>query len=231
MELWNNAPPPFALLSHKSHCLKRKCASTLAAETQVMSEALAEVEWIRGLFEELTNPSFNIVEWAAKSRNRGLMVAARSSDAKLRLPKVLSIGDAKSLYDHLHTETSGGANDRRTAIDIQIIRSSMEAQDATVRWVDHGGMYADAMTRRNGNIPLLQILMRTGRTCITEEAAILERHQIQPSSRSSSSKTRVDPAAQSNDTQSKSETRWSGNARHLNEAQNQKKILESCQRV
>ena len=153
------------------------------------------------------------------------------SDAQLRLPKVLSIGDAKSLHDHLHTETSGGANDKRTAIDFQIIRSSMEAQGATVRWVDHGGMYADAMTKRNGNIPLLQILMRTGRTCITEEAAILERHQRQSSSRSSSSKTRVDPAAQSNDTQSKSETRWIGNARHVNEAQNQKKILESCQRV
>ena len=133
VELWDNAPSPFALLSHKSHCLKRKCASTLAAETQVMSEALAEVEWIRGLFEELTNPSFNVVEWAAKSRNRGLMVAARSSDAQLRLPKVLSIGDAKSLYDQLHIETSGGANDRRTAIDIQIIRSSMGAQGATVR--------------------------------------------------------------------------------------------------
>ena len=133
MGLWDNAPSSLALLSHKSPCLKRKCASTLAAETQVMSDALADVEWIRGLFEELTNPSFNIVEWAAKSRNRGLMVAARSSDAQLRLPKVLSVGDAKSLYDHLHTETSGGANDRRTALDIQIIRSSMEAQGATVR--------------------------------------------------------------------------------------------------
>ena len=228
MELWNNAPSPFALLSHKSHCLKRTCARTLAAETKIMSEALAEVEWIRGL---LADPSCNIVEWAAKSRNRGLMVAARSSDAQLRLPKVLSIGDAKSLYDHLHTETSGGANDRRTVIEIQIIRSSMEAQGATVRWVDHGGMYADAMTKRNGNIPLLQILMRTGRICITEEAAILKRHQMQPSSRSSSSKTRVDPAAQSNDTQSKSETRWSGNTHHVDEAQNQKTILRSCQRV
>ena len=50
--LWNNLPSPSALLSHKSHCLKRKCSSTLAAETQIMSEALAEVEWIRGLFEE-----------------------------------------------------------------------------------------------------------------------------------------------------------------------------------
>ena len=150
--LWNNLPSPFALLSHKSHCLKRKCSSTLAAETQIMSEALAEVEWIRGLFEELTNPKFSIVEWATRSRNRGLLIAPRSSDAEARLPKVLSTGDAKSLYDHLRTETSGGANDRRTAIDIQIIRASMDAQGALVRWVDHSGMYADAMTKKNGPV-------------------------------------------------------------------------------
>ena len=30
------------------------------------SEALAEVECIGGLFEELTNPNFSIVEWAAR---------------------------------------------------------------------------------------------------------------------------------------------------------------------
>ena len=127
-ELWNNAPSPFASASHKSHSVKRKCSSTLAAETQIMSETLAEVEWIRGLFEELTNTRFNIVEWAARSQNRGLMVASRSLDAEMRFPKVLSIGDAKTLYDHLRTETSGGAKDRRTAVDIQIIRSSMDAQ-------------------------------------------------------------------------------------------------------
>ena len=46
------------------------------------------------------------------------MIAARSSDIEVRFPKVLSIRDAKSLYDHLRTVTSGGANDRRTAIDI-----------------------------------------------------------------------------------------------------------------
>ena len=95
--LWNNFPSPSALLSHKSYCLKRKCSSTLPAETQIMSEASAEVEWIRGLFEELTNPNFSTVEWAARSRNRGLLIAARSSDAEVRFPKVLSIGDAKSL--------------------------------------------------------------------------------------------------------------------------------------
>ena len=114
-----------------------------------------------------------LLEWAARSRNRGLLMAARSSDAEARFPKVLSIGDTKSLYDHLRTETSGGTNDRRTAIDIQIIRTSMDAQGATVRWVDHSGMYANAMTKRNGNVPLLQMLMRTGRICITEESITL----------------------------------------------------------
>ena len=156
-----------------------------------MSDSLADVDWIRGLFEELTNLRFSIVEWAARSRNRGLLIAARSSDAEARFPKVLSIGDAKSLYDHLRTETSGGANDRRTAIDIQIIRASMDAQGATVRWVDHSGMYADAMAKRNGNVPLLQMLMRTGRICITEESVTLEKHTSNPSSRNSSSKTHI----------------------------------------
>ena len=193
---WNNLPSPFASSSPKSHRLKRKCSGTLAAETQIVSEALAEVEWIRGLFEELTNPNFSIVEWAARSRNRGLLVAGRSSDAEVRFPKVLSIGDAKILNDHLRTETSGDANDRRTAIDIQIIRASMDAQGATVRWVDQSGMYAAAMTKKNGNVPLLRVLMRTGRICITEESVSLEKHKLNPSSRSSSSKTRVDPVTQ-----------------------------------
>ena len=65
-----------------------------------------------GALEELSYP-------------HGLMVAARSSDAEMGLPMVLWVGDAKSLYDHLRTETSGGANDRCTGIDKQIIRSSM----------------------------------------------------------------------------------------------------------
>ena len=102
----------------------------------------------------------------------------------------------KSLYDHLRTETSGGANDRRTAIDIQIIRASMDAQGAMVRWVAHSGMYADAMTKKNGNVPLLQMLLRTGRICITEETITLEKHKSNPSSRNSSSKTHVDPVMQ-----------------------------------
>ena len=159
-----------------------------------MSEALAEVEWFRGLFEELVNPKFDIVNWSSRTRHRGLLVAARSADSNRELAELLTICDAKSLYDHLNSETAGCTADRRTAIEIQIIRSSLDAQNGEARWVDHSGMYADAMTKRNGNVPLLQMLMRTGRVCITEMAAILEKHRLDPKSRSSQAKTRVDPA-------------------------------------
>ena len=45
-DLWDNAPFSFALFSHRSHSLKRKCPSTVAAETEIMLEVLAEAEEI-----------------------------------------------------------------------------------------------------------------------------------------------------------------------------------------
>ena len=120
-------------ISHKSHALRRKCSSTLAAEAQAMSDALGEVESIRGMYEEMINPYFDIIQWSAKTRHRGLLVAGRTTDPNKELPQLLSICDAKSLYDHLHKESSGTAADRRTAIEIQITRSSLDAQDGQVR--------------------------------------------------------------------------------------------------
>ena len=130
----------------------------------------------------------------SRSRHRGLLVAGRTVEENSQLKKVLTICDAKSLYDHLSSETSGIASDRRTAIEMQIIRASLDAQDGEIRWVDHTGMYADALTKKNGNIPLIQILMRTARVCITEHSAIMEKHRLDPKARSSHSKTHLDPA-------------------------------------
>ena len=108
-----------------------------------MSEALAESEWLRGLYEELVNPSFDIINWAARTRHRGLLCAARTVDPEKELPKLLTICDAKSLYDHLRSETAGSTADKFTAIETQIIRSSLDAQGGQARWVDHSGMYVD----------------------------------------------------------------------------------------
>ena len=120
-----------------------------------MSEGTVEVEWLRGLVDELRNPQFAIADWRKYTRHRGLLNAARSLDPDKKLCKILSSTDAKSLYDNLKNETAGISNDRRVATDIQIIRGSLNDQDGETRWVDHIGMYADALTKRSGNISLI----------------------------------------------------------------------------
>lgn len=187
--LWESKKAPFGILSYRSHKLPRKVPSTLAAESQSMSTGTAEVEWLRGLFEELTNPAFTIANWRAHTRHRGLLTASRSSDQKLK--NYISITDAKSLYDHLKNETAGISNDRRVAIDIQIIRGSLAEQDGEIRWADHIGMYADALTKMHGNIPLIQLLMRTGEIIIQDEKLTLQKHQENPTKWHSEMETKV----------------------------------------
>ena len=46
--------------------------------------------------------------------------------------------------------------------------------------VDHIGMYTDALTKRNGNIPIIQLLMRTGEIIIQEMKLTLQKHQQDP---------------------------------------------------
>eukprot|EP00969_Alexandrium_andersonii_P142385 6295875-Alexandrium_andersonii.AAC.1 len=55
-------------------------------------------------------------------------------------------------------------------------------------------MYVDALTKRGGNAPLLQVLMRTATARITAESTTLARHQADPKAQSSSAKTRTNPA-------------------------------------
>ena len=66
-------------------------SSTLAAETLSMSEALAEVEWIRGLIEELCNPLFCINESNRRFRHRGLLVANLTQEHSSEFKQVLFV--------------------------------------------------------------------------------------------------------------------------------------------
>ena len=99
------------------------------------------------------------------------------------------LSNPKRLRDLLiHAGRVGVSEDKRTAIEIQIIRNSLEQQAGKIRWVDHSGMYADCLTKRNGNAPLMQALMETGVICLTEESLTLEKHKADPKTKGSSKK-------------------------------------------
>ena len=54
---------PFVPLVWKSHKQKRKVPSTLAAESMAAGEALGSLDWVRAIFEELVDPTFDLRNW------------------------------------------------------------------------------------------------------------------------------------------------------------------------
>ena len=120
----------------RSYKLSRAVSSTLAAESQALSTASSTVEWLLLLLAETVD---------------GPLEISRCRDALSRRRPIL-ITDCKSLYDHLHSPSSPTSiEDRRTSIDVVIIRESCRAMQAFVRWVPTNRMLADAFTKDQGD--------------------------------------------------------------------------------
>ena len=120
----------------RSHKLSRAVSSTLAAESQSMSIATGTVEWMSLILTECLDGSFSMHE---------------CRDMLARRPPLI-VTDCQSLYDHLTSPSAPTAvEDRRTSIDITIIRESIKATQAFVRWVPTNRMLADGLTKDLGD--------------------------------------------------------------------------------
>ena len=61
-----------------------------------------------------------------------------------------AITDAKSLYDNLTREQYSGA-EKRSALEICVIRDSLASLGGAARWVPHEENPVDCMTKLKGN--------------------------------------------------------------------------------
>ena len=76
-----------------------------------------------------------------------------------------------TLFHHLYTSIE----DRRTSIDVDIIRESLRYLGAHVRWVPTDRMLADGLTKDAGPpIDLLRACMKRARYQISPESTVLE---------------------------------------------------------
>eukprot|EP00435_Cladocopium_sp_Y103_P048497 s847_g14.t1 len=148
------------IVGWRSGKLQRFVNSTLAAETQSLSRGLGDLMWIMVLVKELSDASFRVRNWKEHLSAEEVLVLGPEQHQET-LKESLAIIDAKSLYDYLAKETAGG-QDRRTAIEIQIIREDLCHLQGQVRWVDHPAMIADGLTKIRGNNEPLYRLMREG---------------------------------------------------------------------
>lgn len=127
-------PQMISLASWKSTRLKRKTVNTLSAECQSMINAVGNVHWFRFLLLEIMGHNLTQEAW---------------ENQLMSIPYV-AVTDSKSLFDCLnklvctYTQTT----DKRTAIDIAILKDDMKKSGGHVRWVEGSNMLCDSLTKR-----------------------------------------------------------------------------------
>ena len=127
--------------------MKRVVASTLAGETLALSAAIAEAEFLSVMYRDALFGDVDRKDWR---KTLSPMHCVMKDGSSLKLPNgSLSIVDAKSIFDVLQKDCSGSKADRRTSIELSIIRESMSRLGSSVRWVPHQHMPADALTHED----------------------------------------------------------------------------------
>ena len=157
-----------SVASWKSYRLKRQTVNTLSSETQALVRGLGSVHWYRILILEA----------------RGLQLSAREWHREVARLPFICITDSKSLYDAVskYTNPASQCGDKRTSIDISLIKQEVNELNGKIRCVDGRTMIADPLTKE-ARSDLLRHVMRTGQWSILEEGSALQRKLLERTSR------------------------------------------------
>ena len=152
---------PVFCFSWKSYRLPRVVSSTMGGEAQAFATASGVCEWLCLMLAECIDGPFSL----------------RDLDQVLLRRNPVGISDCRSLYDHLTSLNGGGTlDDKRTAIDIAIIRQSIKRTNLEPRWCPTGHMVADGLTKDKAEpADLLRSVLRNARYQLADEQLVLER--------------------------------------------------------
>eukprot|EP00959_Pyramimonas_sp_CCMP1952_P466729 9490458-Pyramimonas_sp.AAC.1 len=97
-------------------------------------------------------------------------------DACMNTREPIVVTDCKSLYDHVKANTSPSSlEDKRCAIDVVVIKDSVQRCGASFRWCPTNRQLADALTKDKGDpADLLRACMRAHRYQLADEEYVLE---------------------------------------------------------
>ena len=160
----SQTPQNVTIGSWKSYRLKRRTVNTLSSETQSLVRGLGAVHWFRVLILE----------------SKGLHLSARDWHKAVAQLPFICVVDSKSLYDTVQkcVNPASQCEDKRTSIDIALIKEELSQLGGTIRWVDGRTMLADSLTKEMRS-DLLRHVIQTGRWSILEEGASLQRKLLE----------------------------------------------------
>eukprot|EP00435_Cladocopium_sp_Y103_P056623 s299_g19.t1 len=163
----SQSPQNVSVASWKSYRLKRQTVNTLSSETQALVRGLGSVHWYRILILEA----------------RGLQLSAREWHREVSRLPFICITDSKSLYDAVskYTNPASQCGDKRTSIDISLIKQEVNDLNGKIRWIDGRTMIADPLTKETRS-DLLRHVLTTGQWAILEEGSALQRKLLERTS-------------------------------------------------
>ena len=90
--------------------------------------------------------------------NREIQITAIMKEPESTIQELLAVTDAKQLYDNLNREQYTGA-EKRSALEICVIRDSLQSLGGACRWVPHEENPVDCMTQiKRNSVRLLQMM-------------------------------------------------------------------------
>ena len=112
------------------------------------------------------------------------------------VPLLISVTNSKGTYDHLHDDIVGPSEDRKSAIDLAIIREDPFRPQTFLRWVDGRAQVADALTKLQGDGDLLRAVCRQAFTVLVEAPEIMaaRRHEMRERGKGTESQVTIEVA-------------------------------------
>ena len=149
-----NQPHMVSVTSWKSSRLKRKTVNTLSAECQALIQGIGQIHWHRYLLLELLGAPMSTTDW----------------ERHLASIPYVSVVDSRSLYDCINKLvcTYAQVEDKRTAIDVAILKDDLCRSGGTLRWVAGDNMVADPLTKRMCS-DFLRMICNTGMWSLSED--------------------------------------------------------------
>ena len=122
------------IASWKSYKLKRCTVNTLSAECQSMLQGIGSLHWHRYLLLESFGCHLQLGSW----------------EEQIKEVPFIAVTDSRSLYDTITKcrNTSAHIDDKRTAIDLTILKGDLEKTKGQVRWVGGSNMVSDSLTKK-----------------------------------------------------------------------------------
>lgn len=145
---------PISIIQWKSYRLKRNTVNTLSAECQALVAGIGEIHWQRFLLLEVLGYRPDLHDW---------------QDLMQKIP-FTAVTDSKSLYDTITTTSNASTHieDKRTAIDVTILKSDFKRTRGRIRWIPGDFMLSDSLTKKM-NAQGLKRLLKHGKWSLSKD--------------------------------------------------------------